>query len=166
MLRSESPQSFLQAITDGKQIQMTHGPPGMPAQGGEGSAAAAANVPDIFEGFYEVRAHGKLTPPIPPGRCVRKLRPLPNVAAPTDKTIISWAMTYPMKDQFVKDFSKQVSYRTDPKSGKPFAVLLKPLQGRGNVTVYPRTGMVCINGKAQMQEYLVKAIESWTVSSE
>ena len=44
----------------------------------------------------------------------------------------------------------------------PYALILKPIRGKGNVVVYLRTGLVIVGCAEHLQPHFLKMIEAWT----
>ena len=101
-------------------------------------------------------------------------------SAPSYQDIIKWAMEMPgaaMGGPLIRNEARQVTYRSNAgkaekgkgknKSNKAradtaYCMVIKPVQGKGNVMIYNKTGMVQINCGPQMLPWFMKMVEPWT----
>jgi hypothetical protein len=103
------------------------------------------------------------------GRYKLYLKPRSDGSAANDADVKHWAKSYPIQSPFVTDEPAQISYRTTPgmggkggMGGKPYAMIIKPRCGKGNVTVYLRTGQVQINCAENVVKSFMIMVEAWT----
>ncbi len=111
------------------------------------------------------------------GGVKRWLKPRADGSAANFPDIIKWAKNAPSDSPFIRDEPKQVSYRRSPgqcpkgvgkgKAGKSdpqgaYCMIIKPLRGKGNVTVYRKNGLVQINCGDQALPWFLGMVESWT----
>lgn len=93
-------------------------------------------------------------------------------AAPSFADIARWAKVYRASAPFVVDENAQISYRYGLNSssergqleaGKtPYAIIISPAAGKGNVTAYSKSGLVMVNCCDQAQPWFHQMIEAWT----
>jgi len=106
-----------------------------------------------------------------PGRYNLYLKPKQDGSSANDLQVIAWAKTYPAGKPFVTDEASQVKYRSTPGKGlgkqrKPYALILTPRYGKGNVTVYLRTGLVQINcGEDRICSFM-QVVQDWTTAQQ
>jgi len=103
----------------------------------------------------------------------RYLKPLPDGRRPSDAEVMCYAETASgAGGPLVTDRAGQVTDKTlvDKSTGheKPHAIIIKPKFGRGNVSIFSKTGLVPIQAsdKTGMKSKLVGMIQHWTVEHE
>ena len=96
-------------------------------------------------------------------------------SAATMADVLRWGQCLPLGRPFIMDIWTQVEYRTSSYNGKgkgsskgvedcnAYAMLMWPLQGKGNVTVYIKQGIVMINAseKSGMLSTLHAYVADW-----
>lgn len=131
---------------------------------GERAVTAAGQPGELFAGYYN---EGSRMNEQSPGRYRFYLKSRPDGGSLTDVDVIALAK----KSGFLSEDKKKVQYRTTPgykgkgKKGmepKPYGMILKPRYGKGNITVFLRTGLVQVNCSDGVYPRFVQAIEGWT----
>lgn len=116
---------------------------------------------DLFAGYNPLSVEGT------PGRYSLCLKLKKDGSAANDLQVMEWAKTFPVGTPFVTQRSQFVYRSTRGKgvgkaSRRPYALIIKPRSGKGNVTGFLRTGLVQVNCGESRVRFFMDMVQEWT----